>query len=119
MIKGMTEQTKQKLKDALIEHKNIAASEYDDEDAFVGIYFSDLVDIIDSFMNNTGWHPASELPQLDKNGGSDLVYALGKVFSKEFGEYIDKVPCRVRVIHGKWAPEDIEVEWWCYPPKEN
>lgn len=65
------------------------------------------------------WHPASELPQLDENGGSDLVYALGKVFSKEFGEYLDKVPCRVRVIHGKWAPEDIEVEWWCYPPEEE
>lgn len=66
-----------------------------------------------------GWHPASELPQLDENGGSDLVYALGKVFSKGFGEYLDKVPCRVRVFHGKWAPEDIEVEWWCYQPDEE
>lgn len=73
----------------------------------------------DAVKDFSMWHPASELPQLDENESSDLVYALGKVFSKEFGEYIDKVPCRVRVIHGKWAPEDIEVEWWCYPPKEE
>jgi hypothetical protein len=65
------------------------------------------------------WHPASELPPLDKNGGSGLVYALCKVFSKEYGEYLDKVLYRVRVMHGKWEPEDIEVEWWCYPPKEE
>lgn len=65
------------------------------------------------------WHPASELPPLDKDGGSGLVYALCKVFSKEYGEYLDKVLYRVRVMHGKWEPEDIEVEWWCYPPKEE
>ena len=78
-----------------------------------------LGSLYDELMRDAGWHPASELPQLDENESSDLVYALGKVFSKEFGEYIDKVPCRVRVIHGKWAPEDIEVKWWCYPPKEE
>jgi len=44
----MTEQEKQKLKDALIEAKHIHPTEYDDEDAFVGICFSDLVDIINS-----------------------------------------------------------------------
>jgi hypothetical protein len=44
----MTEQEKQKLKDALIEAKHIHPTEYDDEDAFVGICFSDLVDIISS-----------------------------------------------------------------------
>ena len=44
----MTEQEKQKLKNALIEAKHIHPTEYDDEDAFVGICFSDLVDIIDS-----------------------------------------------------------------------
>lgn len=58
----MTEQTKQKLKDALIEHKNIASSEYYDEDAFVGIYFCDLVDIIDGIMQNTGWQPDRVYP---------------------------------------------------------
>lgn len=68
-------------------------------------------------MKQQGWHPGSELPPLNENDSSELVYALGKVFSKGFGEYIDKVPCRVRVIHGNWAPEDIEVKWWCYPPK--
>ena len=44
----MTEQEKQKLKDALIEAKHIHPTEYDDDDAFVGICFSDLVDIINS-----------------------------------------------------------------------
>lgn len=70
-------------------------------------------------VSQLGWHPASELPPLDKDGGSGLVYALCKVFSKEYGEYLDKVLYRVRVMHGKWEPEDIEVEWWCYPPKEE
>lgn len=80
-----------------------------------------IINIADNLENYCplGWHPASELPQLDENESSELIYALGKVFSKGFGEYIDKVPCRVRVIHGKWAPEDIEVEWWCYQPEEK
>lgn len=102
----MTEQTKQKLKDALIEHKNIASSEYNDEDAFVGIYFCDLVDIIDGIMQNTGWHPASELPP-------------------EEGEYIVKrewAPARADLSYskfenGKWSTP--QVKWWCYPPKEK
>lgn len=73
----MTEQTKQKLKDALIEHKNIAASEYDDEDAFVGIYFSDLVDIINSVTNNTDWNNSEWIPveeELPEENQKVLVY---------------------------------------------
>jgi hypothetical protein len=101
----MTEQEKQKLKDALIEHKNIATSEYDDEDAFVGIYFSDLVDIIDSVMDNTGWHPASEPPKED---GEYVVFCYGfdLPFKAKYSEYINE-----------WSHRDVK--WWCYPPKED
>ena len=68
----MTEQIKQKLKDILIERKNIAASEYNDEDAFVGIYFNDLVDIINSIMNKQGWVSVDK--ELPKEGQKVLVY---------------------------------------------
>lgn len=107
----MTEQEKQKLKDALIEAKHIHPTEYDDEDAFVGICFSDLVDIINSAMRNTDWHPASELPPVDEFGESEYLvvydldgYAFSAFYSRERG----------------WCDEDgREIKWWCYPPKED
>lgn len=110
----MTEQEKQKLKDALIEHKNIATSEYDDEDAFVGIYFSDLVDIIDSVMNNTGWHPASELPPENAE-----IVIWTEVHSPQFENApVGYVPILGRLIDGKW-PSNIIVKYWCYLPDEK
>lgn len=110
----MTEQTKQRLKDTLIEHKNVAASEYDDEDAFVGIYFDDLVDIINNVMQNTGWHPASELPPVNELGESEYLiaydldgYAFSAFYSRKKGWCDD---------NGK---VNLEIEWWSYPPKES
>ena len=101
----MTEQTKQKLKDILIEHKNIAASEYDDEDAFVGIYFCDLVDIIDSIMCNTGWHPASKPPKED---GEYVVFCYGfdLPFKAKYSKYLNE-----------WSHRDVKR--WYYLPKED
>lgn len=108
----MTEQTKQKLKDALIEHKNIASSEYNDEDAFVGIYFCDLVDIIDSVMDNTGWHPASEPP---KEGEEVMVVQTGSITAYR-AVFIDGIYYSVIIGKKAYYPS---VEWWCYPPKED
>ena len=103
----MTKQEKQKLKDVLIEHKNIAASEYNDEDAFVGIYFCDLVDIIDGIIHNIGWHPASEPPE----------YAQEVIVLFKHGAYHDYplIPMKFKYL-GKWF---MDVKWWCYPPKED
>lgn len=109
----MTEQEKQKLKDILIEHKNIAASEYDDEDAFVGIYFSDLIDIINSVMYNTGWHSSIELPPVNELGESETLivydynnYAFPAFYTRKRG----------------WCDEDgrynLEIRRWCYPPNK-
>ena len=112
----MTEQEKQKLKDALIEHKNIATSEYDDEDAFVGIYFCDLVDIIDSVMDNTGWHSASELPIVPKGEDEVEVYCLVTGTGLTI-----LVPMKLHytVSRGFGVGKNIEIKWWCYPPKEE
>lgn len=63
----MTEQEKQKLKDALIEAKHIHPTEYDDEDAYVGICFSDLVDII----NSIELMPDAEQFQQTRSGRAD------------------------------------------------
>lgn len=110
----MTEQEKQKLKDALIEHKNIATSEYDDEDAFVGIYFSDLVDIIDSVIDDTGWHSASELPPVNEIGESQTLVAY------DWDNYA--FPTFYTRMRG-WCDEDgghnLEIRSWCYPPKDD
>jgi len=87
----MTEQIKQKLKDILIEHKNIAASEYNDEDAFVGIYFDDLVDIIDSIIYNSEWNNYNWIsvkdklpPENGKTKQSVNVWATDGLTSGEF-----------------------------------
>lgn len=101
----MTEQIKQRLKDVLIEHKNIAASEYADEDAFVGIYFSDLVDVIDNIIHNIGWHPASEPPKED---GEYVVFCYGfdLPFKAKYSTFINE-----------WSHRDVK--WWYYLPKED
>ena len=114
----MTEQEKQKLKDALIEAKHIHPTEYDDEDAFVGICFSDLVDIIDNIMNKAGWHPASELPPLDEDGCSGEVVVIASEDNDTFrhGPMVDK-PSTSMVIDKEW--DNPNVKWWCYPPKEE
>ena len=108
----MSEQEKQKLKDALIEDKHIHSTEYDDEDAFVGICFSDLVDIINSVMHNTGWHPASELPP-EEGEYIAIDNGMPGVF---WVDYLEPFGWCVEVMG---AHEVVNVKWWCYPPKEE
>lgn len=108
----MTEQEKQKLKDALIEAKHIHPTEYDDEDAFVGICFSDLVDIISSVMNKAGWHPASESPVIPEGKFSVRVIAYCHTPS---GIYVPVEIAYTRT--GGWQYESVK--WWYYPPKEE
>lgn len=56
------------------------------------------------------WHPASELPPVDENGNSPALIAITSdgflmrvYFNQESNEY----------SYG------VNVEWWCYPPKED
>jgi len=117
----MTEQEKQKLKDILIEHKNIASSEYDDEDAFVGIYFCDLVDIIDGIIHNICWHPASELPPVDRNGNSKLMVVIDDNGLPNYAYFHSDNLAKFWVKAGDWNMQQpiLSVKWWCYPPKEE
>ena len=46
----MTQEQIKKLRDEFVEHKCIASSEYDNEDAFVGVYFQDLCNFIDKVI---------------------------------------------------------------------
>lgn len=108
----MTEQEKQKLKDALIEAKRIHPTEYNDEDAFVGICFSDLVDIINNVMNNTVWHSTSELPveegeYIAINDGMPGVFYVN--YLKSFGWCVE--------VMGEY--EVVNVKQWCYPPEKE
>ena len=63
------------------------------------------------FLEQLGWHPASELPPVDKIGESEYLivydlngYAFSAFYSKKRG----------------WCDEDgrdnLEIKWWCYPP---
>lgn len=57
------------------------------------------------------WHPASELPELNEYGNSELVYALYGTNNSRLSPIIS---C---VIEGKW--HDDNIKWWCYPPEEE
>ena len=70
-----------------------------------------------------GWHPASELPPVDKNGNSVELIAitcdnnLMKVYfhyeSKEYNFWVESDDWNKQVRYG------VNVKWWCYPPKEE
>lgn len=58
------------------------------------------------------WHPASELPPLDKDGNSqDVIVICGTT-----NLYFD-LPRWSKVVNGIWG--DKNVKRWCYPPKED
>lgn len=65
-------------------------------------------------VSHLGWHPASELPPLDKNGNSeDVIVICGTMDS-----YFDfDLPRWSKVVNGIWGDKDVK--WWCYPPKED
>ena len=65
-------------------------------------------------IDQLGWHPASELPK-----EKDVeVIMLVDVSSPQFtGAPLIRVPIFGRYING-W-PKDVNVKWWCYPPKKE
>ena len=59
-----------------------------------------------------GWHPASELPIIPK----------GEVRSVELAVYCKQANTlvlrnAVYYANGHWS--ELNVKWWCYPPKEE
>lgn len=60
-----------------------------------------------------GWHPASELPSLDKNGNSQDVIVICTM-----NPYFDSdLPRWSKVVNGIWGDKDVK--WWCYPPQND
>ncbi len=63
---------------------------------------------MNTFLNNTGWHPASELPVIPEGESTMQVIAMWKFSSMPIKALCGK--------HG-WVTEGVK--WWCYPPKEE
>lgn len=66
------------------------------------------------FLEQLGWHSANELPPVDKIGESEYLivydlngYAFSAFYSRKRG----------------WCDEDgrdnLKIEWWCNPPKNE
>ena len=71
-------------------------------------------------MKHLGWHPASELPPVDKNGNSGELIAitsdnnLMRVYfhyeSDEYNFWVESDDWNKQVKYG------VNVKQWCYPP---
>lgn len=70
------------------------------------------VEELSKFMQESGWHPASELPPVDEDGNSEKVVGI-----RVFPEGIPTGPFFVKVVDNEWNVK--YVTWWCYPPKEE
>jgi len=69
------------------------------------------------------WHPASELPPVDKNGNSGELIAItsdGNLMRVYFHYESDKYNFWVESDDwNKQVQYGVNVKWWCYPPKED
>lgn len=77
--------------------------------AFTDEEYSEMHELLKKIKSGQfGWHPASELPELNEYGNSELVYVLYGTNNSRLSPIIS---C---VIEGKW--HDDNIKWWCYPP---
>lgn len=83
--------------------------------AFTDEEYSEMHELLKKIKSGQfGWHPASELP---KHSGTYIV--IGKLSKLPFYATND--------LDGKWCiksstsvqREFIDIDWWCYPPKNN
>ena len=67
-----------------------------------------------------GWHSASELPPVDKNGNSGELIAItsdGNLMRVYFHYESDKYNFWVESDDwNKQVQYGVNVKWWCYPP---
>lgn len=75
-----------------------------------------LGSLYDELMRDEGWHPASELPIVPKGEDEVEVYCLVTGTGLTI-----LVPMKLHytVSRGFGVGKNIEIEWWCYPPKEE
>lgn len=83
--------------------------------AFTEEEYSEMHELLEKIKSGQfGWHPASELPSVDEFGESEYLiaydldgYAFSAFYSRKNG----------------WCDDDgrnnLEIEWWSYPPNEE
>jgi len=68
-----------------------------------------------------GWHPASELPPVDRNGNSKLMVVIDDNGLPNYAYFHSDNLAKFWVKAGDWNIQQpiLSVKWWCYPPKED
>ena len=68
-----------------------------------------------------GWHPASELPPVDRNGNSKLMVVIDDNGLPNYAYFHSDNLAKFWVKAGDWNMQQpiLSVKWWCYPPKED
>lgn len=84
-------------------------------EAFTEEEYSEMHELLKKIKSDQfGWHPASELPPVDEFGESKYLiaydlddYAFSAFYSRKKGWCDDD------------GRENLEIEWWCYPPQND
>ena len=83
---------------------------------------SDLLgSLYDELMRDAGWHPASELPPVDRNRNSKLMVVIDDNGLSNYAYFHSDNLAKFWVKAGDWNMQQpiLSVKWWCYPPKED
>jgi len=72
-------------------------------------------------VSQLGWHPASELPPVDRNGNSKLMVVIDDNGLPNYAYFHSDDLAKFWVKAGDWNIQQpiLSVKWWCYPPKEE
>ena len=72
-------------------------------------------------LSKFGWHPASELPPVDRNGNSKLMVVIDDNGLPNYAYFHSDNLAKFWVKAGDWNMQQpiLSVKWWCYPPKED
>ena len=71
-----------------------------------------FIDGAERTNNYFGWHPASELPPLDKDGNSQDVIVICGTMNLHYD-----LPRWSSVVNGIWGDKDVK--WWIVPPQKD
>lgn len=74
------------------------------------------VEELSKFMQESGWHPGSELPVIPEGEDKVEVYCL--VHGKGLTVLVP-MKLHYTISRGFGVSESIEIKWWSYPPKEE
>jgi len=68
-----------------------------------------------------GWHPASELPPVDRNRNSKLMVVIDDNGLPNYAYFHSDNLAKFWVKAGDWNMQQpiLSVKQWCYPPKEE